>query len=353
MNLIDFGWCPGSSADSAFAELAQGELIVGRVVLEHRERYRVYTELGEQAAEVTGQFRYQAEDAQAFPTVGDWVAVEPHETDDPVTIHHVLPRKSQFVRKAAGTQTAGQIVAANVDTVFLMSGLDGDFNRRRIERYLVTAWDSGAMPVVVLNKADRCPNLDDILAEVATVAIAVPVHPISAVTGEGLDALDAYLAPGKTVALVGSSGVGKSTLTNYLLDTHQQTTQAVRLDDSRGRHTTTHRQLLPLPSGALLIDTPGMRELQLWSADTGLEEAFSDITALAENCRFRDCQHQQEPGCAVQAAIAANTLDPKRLNSYQKLQREQQWMDQRRDRHAQLNSKRRWKAITKTMRQSR
>lgn len=352
MTLTDFGWCPGSSADAAFARLAQDGFRVGRVVLEHRGRYHVHTASGDYAAEVTGTFRDRAQDLQAFPAVGDWIAIGPYEPGNPVMIHQVLPRSSQFVRKVAGGSTAGQVVAANIDTVFLMVGLDGDFNLRRIERYLVTAWDSGATPVVVLNKADSCSHLDDIVAEVAEIAIAVPIHPISAMTGAGLEALHPYLLPGKTVALIGSSGVGKSTLTNYLLGTHYQATQAVRQDDSRGRHTTTHRQLVPLPSGALLIDTPGMRELQLWSVDTGLQETFSDIMALAEGCQFRDCQHQQEPGCAVQAAIADNTLDSKRLSNYQKLQREQQWIHRRRDRQAQLNSKRRWKAMTKAMRQA-
>ncbi|NER83798.1 MAG: ribosome small subunit-dependent GTPase A, partial [Leptolyngbya sp. SIO1D8] len=249
------------------------------------------------------------------------------------------------------TKTEGQIVAANVDTVFLMSGLDQDFNLRRIERYLVMAWDSGAAPVIVLNKADLCSDLEEILSEVTAVAIGVPIHPISAVVGAGLDQLAPYLIPGQTVALIGSSGVGKSTLTNYLLGTHQQVTQAVRADDSHGRHTTTHRQLLPLPSGALLIDTPGMRELQLWASPSGLEETFVDIEALATHCKFRDCQHQQEPGCAVQAEIAAGDLTPGRLKSYQKLQREQQWIEARQNAHTPLNSKRRWKQLTKTIRQ--
>ena len=329
----------------------QDGFVAGRVALEHRGTYRVYTEFGECTAEVTGQFRYQADGDQTFPAVGDWVALHHHGPDHPATIHQVLPRTSQFVRKVAGTKTQGQVIAANVDTVFLMSGLDGDFNLRRIERYLVMAWDSGATPVIVLNKADLCATLSETLADVAAVAIGVPIHPISAALGTGLNQLDPYLIPGKTVALIGSSGVGKSTLTNYLLGTHQQAIQAVRADDSRGRHTTSHRHLLPLPSGALLIDTPGMRELQLWSTASGLEETFADVEALASDCKFRDCQHEQEPGCAVQAAIATGDLDPGRLRSYQKLQREQQWLVQRQDTHARSNTKRRWKQITKTIRQ--
>jgi len=307
--------------------------------------------MGEGEAQVTGRFRYHAEDPLMFPAVGDWVVVEPHGQNSPATIHQVLPRISQFVRKMAGAETAGQIIATNVDTIFLMTGLDGDFNVRRIERYLVTAWESGASPVVILNKADLWANLEDALTQVEAIAIGVPIHPISAATGQGLEQLEAYLHPGKTVALIGSSGVGKSTLTNYLLGHHQQMTQTVRADDSQGRHTTTHRQLLPLPSGALLIDTPGMRELQLWTSGHGLQEAFEDVDSLAQGCRFRNCQHDKEPGCAVQAAIAAGRLNPQRLQSYHKLQREQQWIEQRQEGHARHNTKRRWKEMTKTMKQ--
>lgn len=350
MSLENFGWCPGSSFDLAFANFREPGLVAARVVSEHRGAYRVRTATGDADAQVAGHFRYHTEEISNFPAVGDWVVVEPSGAGA-VTIHQVLPRTSQFVRKAAGTAAAAQIIAANVDTVFLMSGLDGDFNLRRIERYLVTAWDSGANPVIVLNKADICDDLAAALAQVQSVAVGVPIHPISATTGEGLAQLEVYLKPGQTVALIGSSGVGKSTLANFLLGQPMQATQAVRMDDSRGRHTTTHRQLLPLPSGALLIDTPGMRALQLWSAGSGLQDTFADIAALAEDCKFRDCQHDLEPGCAVQAAIAAGELSPTRLHSYQKLQREQQWVEQRQDGHARQNTKRRWKQITKTMRQ--
>lgn len=350
MNLSDFGWCEGSSFDLAFAPFAQAGFVAGRVVSEHRGAYRVVTEQGETEAQVTGHFRHQAEDSLAFPAVGDWVVLELHSDGNLATIHRVLPRTSQFVRKAAGALTEAQIVAANVDTVFLMSGLDGDFNLRRIERYLVTAWDSGASPVIILNKADVCADLENAIAHVEAIAIGVPIYPISAVTGQGLEQLGSYLTSGKTVALIGSSGVGKSTLTNYLLGNQQQATQLVRADDSRGRHTTTHRQLLPLPSGALLIDTPGMRELQLWTSGSGLEETFGDIEALAVNCKFRDCLHEAEPGCAVQGAIATGELSSQRLQSYHKLQREQQWLAQRQDTHARQNTKRRWKQITKSMR---
>ncbi|MFQ4134909.1 ribosome small subunit-dependent GTPase A [Nodosilinea sp. PGN35] len=346
MNVTELGgW--STTCDRAFAPWAEAGFEAGRVALEHRGAYQLLTPTGELSAGVTGQFCHQAEGEQAFPAVGDWVAFH---RGDPATIHAVLPRQSEFVRKAAGGKTEGQVVAANLDTVFLVMGLDGDFNLRRIERYLVAAWESRATPVIVLNKADTCPNLDDLLDQVESIAFGVPVHAVSAATGAGLEQLAPYLGPGQTVALIGSSGVGKSTLTNHFLGGQYQATQAVREDDSRGRHTTTGRHLLPLPSGALLIDTPGMRELQLWTTSEGLEATFADIEELAEDCRFRDCRHQGEPGCAVEEAIAAGDLSQHRLHSYHKLQREQQRIDQRQDARTASNSKRRWKTIHKAMR---
>lgn len=353
LNLKTWGWCLGSSFDVAFAQFKQTRstgFVAARVISEHRGSYRIYMETGEADAHVTGHFRHEAESPLMFPAVGDWVVVEPQGDNRSAVIHEVLPRTGQFVRKMAGTPTEGQIVAANVDTVFLMSGLDGDFNVRRIERYLVTAWESGATPIVILNKADQCADLAKAIALVQDSVMGVPIYPISATTGQGLEQLEVYLRPGQTIALIGSSGVGKSTLTNYWLGQQQQATQAVRTDDSRGRHTTTHRQLILLPSGALLIDTPGMRELQLWSDGSGLQETFGDIESLAATCKFHDCQHDTEPGCAVQEAIVLGTLDPQRLQSYQKLQREQQWLEQRQDSHVRHNTKRRWKQITKTIR---
>ncbi|WP_035987962.1 ribosome small subunit-dependent GTPase A [Leptolyngbya sp. KIOST-1] len=347
MNLTELGgW--STTCDRAFAPWAEAGFEAGRVVLEHRGAYQLLTPTGELAAMVSGQFRYQAEGEQNYPAVGDWVVVQ--RQPGTAIIQAVLPRRSEFVRKAAGGKTEGQVVAANVDTVFLVCGLDGDFNLRRIERYLVAAWESRAMPVIVLNKADACEDLADRLGQVEAIAFGVALHAVSATTGAGLEQLAPYLGPGQTVALIGSSGVGKSTLTNHFLGVSQQATQAVRDDDSRGRHTTTGRHLLTLPSGALLIDTPGMRELQLWTTSEGLGATFADIEELAEDCRFRDCRHRGEPGCAVEAAVEAGDLSRSRLHSYHKLQREQQWIDQRQDARAAANSKRRWKTIHKAMR---
>lgn len=349
MKLADFGW--SDSFARSFAPYAAQGHRAGRVAVVHRSQYHLFTEQGDVTATLTGRFRHQAQNSEAFPAVGDWVVIQPGSGTSQTLIEAVLPRKSQFSRQAAGTRTAAQIVATNVDTLFLVSGLDQDFNLRRIERYLVMAWESRANPVIVLNKADICEDLDQKMIAVENIALGVPIIPLSALQQNNLEALNAYLKPGYTVALLGSSGVGKSTLTNQLMGSDVQTTQAVRKDDSHGRHTTTYRTMLRLPTGALLIDTPGMRELQLWLAEDSMDETFADIETLAQQCRFRDCQHQLEPGCAIQAAIETGELSAKRFGNYQKLQKEQAYLHRRQDKQAQQNSKARWKSITKAFRQ--
>ncbi|MGP1385636.1 MAG: ribosome small subunit-dependent GTPase A [Thainema sp.] len=354
MNLYQLGWSKTFAA--AFESFNGKGFTVGRVASEHRDRYQLYTEQGELPAEITGKLRYQAEeylisDEPMRPAVGDWVVIELLDQATHAMIHHVLPRRSQFSRKAAGQRTEEQVIAANVDTIFLVSGLDHDFNLRRIERYLVLTWESGANPVIVLNKADLCVDLPAQLQAVSAIAPGVEIITLSALTSEGLEALQPYLRPGQTVALLGSSGVGKSTLTNQLMGQVTQETQAVRSSDSRGRHTTTHRQLLCLPSGGLLIDTPGMRELQIWSDESSVQQTFEDIEELATQCRFRNCQHQDEPGCAIQAAISEGWLDCDRVASYQKLSREQAYLERKQDQRLRANTKARWKKITKQMRQ--
>jgi ribosome biogenesis GTPase len=260
-------------------------------------------------------------------------------------MHKVLPRRSKFVRKVAGRRVEEQVIAANVDTAFVVMALDGDFNVRRLERYLAQCWESGARSIVILNKADDCGDVSARLAEVEGIAAGALVVAVSALTGDGLDALNSFLGAGQTVVLLGSSGVGKSTLVNHFLRRDAQAVQAVRGSDSRGRHTTTNRELFALPGGALLIDTPGLRELQLWGATDGVEQVFSDIEELAAQCKYGNCGHTTEPGCAVQAAIAQGRLDENRLENQRKLEREQEFLRRKVDPEARQQEKERTKLL--------
>jgi ribosome biogenesis GTPase len=347
--LSELGW---SEADaSRFAPFAAEGLVPARVVAGHTRFLRVVSAAGESLAQSSGSLKHEASGRDELPTVGDWVALRPREGHDRGVIQAVLPRRTAFVRRAAGVRAVAQVLAANVDTVFLVMGLDGDFNPRRLERALVLAWESGAEPVVLLNKADVATDLEARRAEIEAVAGGVPVCVIAAKHGEGLEAIAPWLLPGRTVALLGSSGVGKSTLVNRLLGHEKQRTHEVRESDQRGRHTTTRRELIELPGGALLIDTPGLRELQLWSDGSGLEAAFEDIGELATACRFTDCGHGSEPGCAVRAAVADARLAPARLASYLKLQGELRALEIREDPLKRRAERGRWKAIYKSLRQ--
>ncbi len=346
--LQDLGWSP--FFEDAFQPWAEQGCAAARVSAVHQHIYRLLSEHGELLAEVTGKLRFQAQELQDFPAVGDWVAMDARPQEGRATIRAVLPRRTKFSRKVAGAQAEEQVIAANIDTVFLVSALDQEFNRRRVERYLAVGWDSGAGPVVILNKADLCADLEEKLREAEGFAGGVPVHAVSALHGTGLEALGAYFQRGRTVAMLGSSGVGKSTLINRLLGEDRQKVQQVRASDDRGRHTTSVRELLPVPGGGLLVDTPGLRELQIWEAAEGLERAFGEIEELAEQCRFADCQHESEPGCAVRQAVENGALDHDRLLNFQKLQKELRYLRVRQDQRAQLEQKRKWKSIHRTMR---
>lgn len=337
----------------AMAALEAEGLRPGRVVAGHTPRLsRVATASGEVMAELAGRLRHQAKSPLDLPAVGDWVALRERPGGGAV-IEAVLPRRTAFVRRAAGERSLPQVLAANVDTVFLVMGLDADFNPRRLERALVLAWESGAAPVVLLNKADLDPEAETRRAEIERLAAGVPVLVTAAKQGQGLPALERWLSPGRTVALLGSSGVGKSTIVNRLLGREKQKTQEVREADRRGRHTTSHRELIALPGGALLLDTPGLREIQLWAEGSGLQTAFLDLQELAAGCRFSDCSHGNEPGCAVRAAVAEGRLDPARLESFLKLQAELRALEVREDPLKRRQELGRWKAVHKSLRKGK
>ncbi|MDQ3874621.1 MAG: ribosome small subunit-dependent GTPase A [Actinomycetota bacterium] len=342
MNLHDLGWDP--SFDDAFEPYRRDNLIPARVAARHHGPCELLTELGRLGGIPAGSL-----DDGELPAVGDWVAARPLAGERKAVIQAVLPRRSAFTRKEAWRRTAEQVVAANVDTVFLVTAFGGDLNPRRLERYLTAAWDGGANPVIVVNKSDIADDVRAELAEIESVAFGVPVHAVSAATGNGLESLEPHLGRGRTVALLGSSGVGKSTLVNRLAGRELLAT-AETSADGRGRHTTSHRELVLLPDGALLLDTPGMRELQLWVDADALDTTFAEITELAAGCRFNDCSHEHEPGCAVRAALADGTLSRERLRSYRKLQRELRALEVRKDARLRAEARKEIRRFSRSVR---
>lgn len=347
-DLEDLGW--DEAWQRVCAPHAAAGLIPARVAIEFNYIYRVFAETGELQAQHAGRLRHEAVRKEQLSAVGDWVAVRPTPGEATATIEAVLPRRSKFSRKVAGALTEEQVVAANIDTVFIVMGLDGDYNPRRLERYLLLAHESGARPVIILNKADLAHHLSEDLDEIQGLAVGVPVHAISAKQGSGIEVIYCYLGRGRTGALLGSSGVGKSTLVNALLGEETLKTRDVRARDSRGRHTTRHRHLIMLPERrGLLIDTPGMRELQLWSQADSARETFDDITEIAAGCHFTDCRHKDEPRCAVKRAVEEGRLKPSRLDGFLKLQDEVQSLDDRKNTRAQINAKRRFKTISQAV----
>lgn len=345
-----YGW--DDAWEQLFAEQGEPGWVPARVIEDGMHVYRIATEIGELLAEVAGKFRHAALGRADFPAVGDWVAVQYANTVDRAVIHALLPRRTCFVRKLAGREIDSQVLAANVDFVWLVMAAN-DVNVRRLERYLIAAWESGARPVVVLSKADLVANVTDVVQEVQQACLDVPVHVISAETGAGMAALLSYCGEGLTVSLLGASGAGKSTVVNYVLDEPAQAVQAVRSGDQRGRHTTTQRSLFKVPAGGVIMDTPGMRELQLWHQDVGMESAFPDIERWSEQCAFRDCQHHSEPGCAVRRALDDGTLDAGRFDNYQKLQRELSYLARKDDKAARAAERDKWQKLSKARRHNR
>jgi ribosome biogenesis GTPase len=323
----------------------------GRVLIGFNYLYRVAVQDGELDAVLSGRLKHRAERPGELPAVGDWVVVRKQPQEDRGAIVAVLPRRSRFSRRMAGNVTGEQVVAANVDVIFIVMALDDDFSIRRLERYLLMARESGAAPVVLLTKPDVCADLPGHVAEVVAAAGGVPVHVLNPKLNQGLEQVAPYVTAGRTAALLGSSGVGKSTIINRLVGAEVQKTREVREADSKGRHTTTHRELVVLPSGGLMIDTPGMRELQLWDAGESMRDTFDDVEALAADCHFTDCRHRDEPRCAVKAAVDEGCLSPDRLAGYLKLQDELAYLARQQDERAQIEEKRRGKIGAKSLRQ--
>jgi ribosome biogenesis GTPase / thiamine phosphate phosphatase len=345
VNSIHLGWSP--FFENQLASGDRSRYSVGRILEERKNCYVLLTEDGREVlASLAGRLQHEASGRGELPSVGDWVCASVRAEEGRATIHRLFERRTKISRKGAGAEIDEQVLAANVDTVLLVNSLNQDLNPRRIERYLALVWESGARPVLLLTKADLCDEWAKAVAELEQLAPFVPVHVVSALEGSGLDALDAYLGPGQTSVLLGPSGVGKSTLVNRLLGEERQEVRDIRSHDERGRHTTTSRQLLFLPSGGMLIDTPGMRELQLWIADEGLGQTFRDVEEAATLCRFTDCGHSAgTPGCSVQAAIESGALPPDRVASWFKVGRELAFLARRQDKKAQSEWKKRWKAI--------
>jgi ribosome biogenesis GTPase / thiamine phosphate phosphatase len=349
MRLGELGWDDERAAQ--FAPFSgKADVRPGRVAIEFNHNYRVYVDGDEIEAIAAGRLKHHAENRSELPAVGDWVVVRKRPDEDRGSIQSILPRRSKFSRKAAGNVTDEQVVAANVDVVFLVMGLDNDFNLRRMERYVLVARDSGASPVILLTKPDLADDVAARVADVSGMAGDLPIHVLSPKLNEGVEQVRGYLRMGLTGALLGSSGVGKSTIINRLVGFDLLKTRAVRESDSRGRHTTTHRELVKLPDGGLIIDTPGMRELQLWDVGEAVKETFEDIEALAAACHFTDCRHREEPRCAVKAAVADGRLSASRLESYHKLQDELVHLATQQDERARLEEKRQSKVQNKALR---
>jgi len=353
-HLASLGWDASwavvfHAAGQSLGNRWEDSTVPGRVVAEHRERYAVSVGDRDVSAVLAGRARHAASARHELPAVGDWVGISRDAGDGTAIVRFVVPRRGAFVRKSAGTLTEAQVVAANVDVAMIVTALPGDLSSRRLERYLTLAWESGATPVVVLTKSDLSDDVHAALNQARLAAPGVETIAVSAIRGDGMELLTAWLEPGRTAVLLGSSGVGKSTLVNHLVGTAQQRT-ATLASTGRGRHTTTHRELVRLANGALLIDTPGMRELQLWTADDGLGSTFADVEAFAASCRFRDCVHDQEPGCAVRDAVVSGELPGERLEHWYHLRRELAFLRRKQDERASAERRNRVRSLTRGLR---
>jgi ribosome biogenesis GTPase len=353
-HLASLGWDAGwAAAFHAACELpgnrSENTVVPGRVVAEHRERYTVSAMGGEVSAVLAGRVRHILRVREELPAVGDWVGISREAGDGTAIVRFVVPRRSAFLRKSAGSVTEAQVVAANVDVALIVTALPGDLNARRLERYVTLAWESGATPAIVLTKSDLSDDVSGALSQAGLAAPGVDVIAVSAMNGDGMESLAAWLVPGRTAVLMGSSGVGKSTLVNHLLGATQLRTGTLA-STGKGRHTTTHRELVRLANGALLIDTPGMRELQLWNADDGLSPTFADVEAYGASCRFRDCAHDQEPGCAVREAVASGKLAAERLEHWHRLRRELAFLARKQDQRADAEQRHRIRGVMRGLR---
>jgi len=346
-NIENVGW---NAYRNSLPEIEhKAENYIGRVTSEHKNSYQLYCQFGEIDASIMGRFRHHAQSKNDLPAIGDWVLFEYSSLEHNAIIKKILPRKTKFSRKKAGYKTQEQIVATNIDFVFLVAAAEDNFNLRRMERYLTLACESGAQPVIILNKIDLCPALEDRIEKMNKLTPDVPVMSMSALSGDGVSQISDFLSPGQTGALLGSSGAGKSTILNSLLGRETQKTMGVRSSDGTGRHTTSTRELFILPNGVLMIDTPGMRELQLWDSEDGLDQAFQDISQLADSCKFRDCSHTNEPGCAVEGARQVGSITEERYQSYQKLQRELNFLSHSQNALSRKNKKKKDKNLSKAI----